>query len=135
MAKGFVVLLTLGIAVVALGQTSADVSAKYRQVTSYELRPDVVMTHKYAADGPVCEMALERRQKTETGSFFAASFSEEEVRQLVDELAPEAERGRNLTRHLNTTVDGVFITTEYTYENVVVHVYGITRPAPAGDKV
>jgi hypothetical protein len=58
-----------------------------------------------------------------------------EVRQLVDELAPEAERGRNLTRHLNTTVDGGFITTEYTYENVVVHVYGITRPAPAGDKV
>jgi hypothetical protein len=54
---------------------------------------------------------------------------------LVDELAPEAERGRNLTRHLNTTVDGGFITTEYTYENVVVHVYGITRPAPAGDKV
>ena len=31
MAKGFVVLLTLGIAVVALGQTSADVSTKYRQ--------------------------------------------------------------------------------------------------------
>jgi hypothetical protein len=31
MAKGFVVLLTLGIAVVVLGQTSADVSAKYRQ--------------------------------------------------------------------------------------------------------
>jgi len=116
MAKGFVVLLTLGIAVVALGQTSADVSAKYRQVTSYELRPDVVMTPKYAADGPVCEMAPERRQKTETGIFFAACFSEEEVRQLVDELAPEAERGRNLTRHLNTTVDGVFITTEYTYE-------------------
>jgi hypothetical protein len=135
MAKGFVVLLTLGIAVVALGQTSADLSAKYRQVTSYELRPDVVMTPKYAADGQVCEMALERRQKTETGIFFAASFSEEEVRQLVDELAPEAERGRNLTRHLNTTVDGGFITTEYTYENVVVHVYGITRPAPAGDKV
>lgn len=135
MAKGFVVLLTLGVAVVALGQTSADVSAKYRQITSYELRPDVVMTPKYAADGQVCEMALERRQKTETGIFFAASFTEEEVRQLVDELAPEAERGRNLTRHLNTTVDGGFITTEYTYENVVVHVYGITRPAPGGDKV
>jgi len=135
MAKGFVVLLTLGIAAVALGQTSADLSAKYRQVTSYELRPDIVMTPKYAADGQVCEMVLERRQKTETGIIFAASFSEEEVRQLVDELAPEAERGQNLTRHLNTRVDGGFITTEYTYENVLVHVYGITRPAPAGDKV
>ena len=70
-------LQTLGIAVVALGQTSADVSAKYRQVTSYEQRPDVVMTPKYAADGQVCEMALARRQKTETGIFFAASFTEE----------------------------------------------------------
>jgi hypothetical protein len=136
MFKGaFVVLLVLGIATVVWGQSSADLSAKYRQITSYELRPDVVMTPKYAADGQVCEMVLEKRQKTDAGMVFGVAFSESEVKTLVDELVPESERGRDLTKPLNTTVDGGFLTTEYSYENVHVRVYGITRPAPAGDRV
>ncbi|MGO9862202.1 MAG: hypothetical protein ACLPLR_01215 [Terriglobales bacterium] len=136
MAKAWVFfLITLVVGTVVLGQTSADLNAKYRQITSYELRPDIVVTPKYATDGQVCEMAIERRQRTETGIVFAAPFSEHEVRQFMDELVPEAERGRNLTKTLNTRVDGGFITTEYTYENVVVRMYGITRPAPAGDRV
>jgi len=135
MAKGaFVLFLMIGIAAIAWGQTSADLSAKYRQVTSYELRPGIVMTPKYAADGQVCEMVLERRQKTETGVVFGVSFSEKEVKELVDQLVPEAKRGQNLTKLLNMSVDGGFVTTEYTYEHVLVRVYGITRPAP-GDRV
>jgi len=136
MAKGAcAIFLTLGIATIVWGQSSADLTAKYRQVFSYELRPDVLMTPRYAADGQVCEMVLEKRQKTETGMVFGVSFSEKEVKELVDELVPEAERGRNLTRRLNTTVVGDFITTEYSYENVFVRLHGITRPAPAGDRV
>jgi hypothetical protein len=136
MFKGaFVVLMMLGIAAIVWGQSSADLSAKYRQITSYELRPDVVMTPKYAVDGQVCEMVLEKRQKTDIGVVFGVSFSDKEVKSLVDELVPEAERGRDLTKPLNTTVDGGFMTTEYNYENVHVRVYGITRPAPAGDRV
>jgi hypothetical protein len=136
MVKGLVFLLvTLGIGTVVFGQSSADLSAKYRQITSYELRPDVVMTPKYAADGQVCEMALEKRQKTKSGVVFGVSFSEKEVKGLVDEIVPETERGRDLTRALNSTVDGDFITTEYSYENILVRVYGVTRPAPGGDRV
>ena len=135
MAKGtFVLFILIGLAAIACGQTSADLSSKYRQVSSYELRPGIVMTPKYAADGQVCEMVLERRQKTETGVVFGVSFSEKEVKELVDQLVPQANRGRNLTKFLNVSVDGGFVTTEYTYENVLVRVYGITRPVP-GDRV
>jgi hypothetical protein len=136
MGKGLVLLLTtLGIGTAVLGQTSADLKAKYREITSYELRPDSVMTPKYATNGQVCEIAIERRQKTETDIVFAAPFSEHEVLQFIDELAPETERGRNLTRVLNENVDGDFITTTYTYENVLVRVYGIIRSAPGGNSV
>ena len=135
MGKGVAFLLMVGVGAVSLGQTSTDLSAKYRQITSYRLRPTALMTPRFAANGQVCEMVIERQQSTDTGIVFATSFSEEEIRQFVDELAPQAERGRDLTKHLNETVDGVFITTEYDYENVVVRVYGLTRPAPAGDKV
>jgi hypothetical protein len=124
-----------GIAATALGQTSADLGAKYRRVTSFEVRPGILMTPRYAVDGQVCEMVVERRHKIETGINFGDLLSKELVKELVDELVPEAERGKNLTEILNTSVDGGFITTEYTYENVLVRVYGITRPAPAGDRV
>jgi hypothetical protein len=66
--------LVAGIVSIAWGQTSADLSAKYRPVTSYEVRPGVVMTPSYAADGQVCEMVLEKRQKSENGVVFSTSF-------------------------------------------------------------
>jgi hypothetical protein len=85
--------------------------------------------------GQVCEMALERQQNTDEGIVFAATFSEHEVSQFINELAPKAERGRNLTRALNENVDGDFITTTYAYENILVRVYGIIRSAPGGNSV
>jgi len=134
MAKICILLLTLVAA--ALGQTSADLSAKYPHVTAYKVRPDVLMTARFAADGQVCEMTLEKRQKTDAGIVFGDTFSEQEVQSLVDDLVPEGGRGRNLTKALNGTVDGSFMTTEYTYENVLVRVYGLTRPSgAAGDRV
>jgi len=128
---GFVLLFTLGIAPAAQSQTSADLSVKYRQITSYEVRPTVVMTPKYAPDGQVCEMIVEKRPKTETGIVFAFSFTEKEWKDVVDQLISAAERGKDLTERLNTSVDGGFITADYTYENVLIRVQGITRPEPA----
>jgi hypothetical protein len=135
MDKRLFLLLVIGIAAIGHGQTSDDLSARYRPITVYQLRPDVTMTPQYADDGQVCEMALERQQNTDEGIVFAAPFSEHEVSQFINELAPEAERGRNLTRALNENVDGDFITTTYTYENVLVRVYGIIRSAPGGNSV
>ncbi len=65
---------------------------------------------------------------------FDFSFSEKNVKELVGELVPEAERGKNLTKFLNTSVRR-FITTDDAYENILIRVYGITRPEPAGDMV
>src|SRR5215472_13030805 len=126
MVKTWIVFLTVVAA--AWGQTSADLSAKFPHVTAYMVRPDVLMTARFSDDDQVCEMTLEKRQKTATGIVFGSTFSEKEVRSLMDDLVPENERGRNLTRPLNATIDGGFITTEYTYENVLVRVNGITRP-------
>jgi hypothetical protein len=134
MPKICVLLLTLFIS--AFGQTSGDLSAKYAHVTAYSVRPNVLMTARFAADGQVCEMTLEKRQKTNTGIVFGSTFSEQEVLSLMDELVPENERGRNLTPALNGTVTGGFMTEEYTYENVLFHVDGITRPeGAAGNRV
>jgi hypothetical protein len=76
-----------------------------------------------------------KAHKTDKEINFGSFFSEKEVKELVDELVPQSERGKDLNELLNTSVRGGFITTEYTYENVLVRVYGTTRPEPAGDMV
>ena len=134
MAKVCILLLTL--VAFALGQTSADLNAKYPHVTAYEVRPNVLMTARFAVDGQVCEMILEKRQKTDTRIVYGDTFSETEVKSLMDDLVPEDVRGRNLTPVLNGDITGGFINTEYTYENVLFRIDGITRPAgAAGDRV
>ena len=122
------VLLTIAAVASSFGQSSQDFRARFREVVSYEIRPGVLMTPKYAQDGQVCEMALEKRQKTETGITFGPSFSEEEVKTLVNQLVPEKQRGKGQTEFLNSFINGGFITTEYRYENILVSVHGVTRP-------
>ena len=109
---------------------AADLGAKYRKITSYEVGPGIVMTPRYAQDGQVCEMIVEKRAKTDKDTIFASSFAEKEWKDAVDELVPPSERGKDVTGLLNTTVDGGFITADYTYEKVRIRVQGVTRPKP-----
>ena len=124
-------ILLLALAVAALGQTSVDLNAKYPNVIVFRVRPHVLMTARFATDGQVCEMTLERGQRTDTSIPYDDSFSNEEVHSLVDDLAPEGQRGRDLTGRFQGTIEGLGYTTVYTYENVLVHVYG-TRQVGAG---
>jgi hypothetical protein len=127
---GVVLVLVLGLAATAEAQTSADLGAKYRQIISYELRPGVVMTPRYAPNGQVCEMVVEKRAQNEAGIVFGFSFSDEERQQVVDQIVSPHERGKDDTDRLSTTVDGGFITSNYTYDNVKIRVQGVTRPNP-----
>jgi hypothetical protein len=120
--------LLLTLVVTALGQTSADLSAKYPHFTAYKIGPDLLMTPKFAADGQVCEMAIEKRHLADKRLDSVTLFPEREVRDVGESIVPEKERGRNLTPVLNGTVIGSDMTTEYTYENVLVRAYGDARP-------
>jgi len=57
LALGVIGVLTASVA----GQTSDNLVAKYPAISAYEVRPGILMTAKYAGDGQVCEMVLERR--------------------------------------------------------------------------
>jgi hypothetical protein len=139
----FIILLILGTALLSRSQSAADLSAKYPVVTAYEVRPGIMMTPLYASNGQVCEMVLERHTtntETKTVMNFDSPLSKDLVKELVDELAPPSERGKQLTGIENwfgsVTVDGPFIVTKYNYENVVVEVNGIKHDsAPGSDMV
>jgi len=74
------------------GQTAFDFSAKYPTVSAYEVRPGVLMTAKYAANGQVCEMTLQRHYSPNQPDADTTIPAKQE-RELINELAPESARG------------------------------------------
>ncbi|HTU36309.1 MAG TPA: hypothetical protein VMF66_21090 [Candidatus Acidoferrum sp.] len=111
------------------GQTAAGFQSKYQQVISYRIRPGVLARPAYTSGGRVCKVVVEKEPIDNGEIVFGSSFSHAEAEEIVNELAPAAERGRNLTGPLNTTIDGGFVETDYSYEHIVVREFGVTRPA------
>jgi hypothetical protein len=101
--------------------------SKYKSVEAYEIQPGILMMPSYTRDGQVCEIGLEKRHYSRelirTGS---ASFSNEEIDKLVDELAPESVRGPRTSAAAgrnSITIGSQIITATRNYENVAVSVY------------
>jgi hypothetical protein len=113
------------LSVPALGQNSADFEAKYGPpIKAFEVRPGVLMTARYAADGRVCEMVLER-QNTPGPSVKLTSILEERlVEELIDELVPVAERGERSRFYGLTLLSGRSGQTNYSYEKVTIALVG-----------
>jgi hypothetical protein len=55
------------------------------------------MTPRYAQDGQVYEMIVEKRAKTDEDIIFGSSFAEKEWKDVVDELVPPRKRGKDAT--------------------------------------
>ena len=69
-----------------------DLFSKYKAVEAYEIRPGILMIPRYADDGKVCEIGLQPLRYTPDGVLVIPSLSRQTIDQIVDELAPEAER-------------------------------------------
>src|SRR5208337_2172246 len=113
------------IAVFASGQTSDNLAGKYPAISAYQVRPGILMTAKYAGDGQVCQMVLERRytpDQTDADSTIPGKLED----QLIDELAPTTERGSSASgRWLNNSfVAGGVTHRERDFENVLIEIDG-----------
>jgi hypothetical protein len=116
-------LLSLGLvlALTLRSQSLAELNAKYPVVTSYEVRPGILMTPKYSTDGQVCQMSIERQRGTRSGVMFDSFMSDKLVKEIVDELAPRSERGEpRLGREdvFGVVRTGGMTTNMHGYENI-----------------
>ena len=113
--------LGLVLALALRSQSVADLNAKYPVVTSYEVRPGILMTPKYSADGQVCQMSIERQRGTRSGVMLDSFMSDKLVKEILDELAPRSERGKpRLGREGDAAIvtTGGMTTSGHAYENI-----------------
>ena len=84
-------LLTLSLLIIGLAQTRNDLSHKYGN-PSFEVRPNVWMAAKFTDDGQTCELIIRERNNCRAGRIFLRSV--DGIKELLDELAPKAQRGK-----------------------------------------
>jgi hypothetical protein len=110
--------------------------SKYRRVEAYEVRPGILMMPRYAADGQVCEIAIQKDHYSSGTIQYDATLPREVVIQIFDELAPPAERGPQTINDELARLSlyaGASVTWFLDYKNVSLDV---SRPASSpGDIV
>ena len=109
------------------GQTATELTAKYGSAhDSYEVRPGVFMTVKFAPDGRACQQSIEKRHVRASGTIDLDStfMSSDVTKPIIDELAPRNQRGNESKFSGETLIIGGGGTTSYEYDNVLITYYG-----------
>ena len=103
----------------------------YRRLEVYEIRPGVLAMPKYADDGELCQVSIEKlhiqQNVVELG---VPTMSRETVLKMIDELAPPSERGKAISQLAGfdyiDVINGTADVSAANYENVLVQIHGST---------
>jgi hypothetical protein len=101
--------------------------AKYKAVEAYEIRPGILMMPRYAADGQVCEIGLEKLHYSPEIVRLESNLSRPEISQIFEELVPTAERGPKPKNPIERGMDnfgGNSLVSDEEYEKVSIQIYG-----------
>lgn len=113
--------------------------SRYKSIETYEIRPGILMMPKYAEDGQVCEITLEKHHYSDNTARLDSTIPHEVITQIADELAPASERGpltMNTGKEYLSAYGGNGITTFADYQNNSIRIFGIASPiTSAGDIV
>ena len=95
--------------------------SKYKRVEAYEVRPGILMMPRYAANGQVCMIVLQKEHYVDGVADLDSTLPREVVTQIFDELVPPRERGPLTTNKefdRLSVYTGNGVTSLHDYENV-----------------
>lgn len=104
-----------------------DTFSQFKSLETYQIRPGILMMPRYTDDGHVCEITLEKHHFYDDTANLNLTIPRETFVQLIDELVPPTERGRqtmNFGREYMSAYSGQGVTTFAEYENVSIDIYG-----------
>jgi hypothetical protein len=124
MKKPILLILVFGLAFPSFAQSATELSAKYPVVTSYEVRPGILMTARFTAEGQACKMSFAIQHNQKHRLYLDSLMSEKMATDIADELVPPSVRGKELNEPFQpsglTVVAGQAVMKFYKYENVVM---------------
>lgn len=109
---------------------------RYKVVEAYQIRPGILMMPRYAVEGQVCEIGLEKLHYSPEMIRLDSDLSRQEISQILDELVPSPERGPKPIGRVEqgrTTVSGRGMIGDEEYQNVSIRIFGRFSPADGKD--
>jgi hypothetical protein len=125
MTKAVLVLGFIGTVFFAVHPERENLS-RLKRVEAYEVRPGIVALPRYAADGQICEIALEKLHHSAGTIRLDPSLTSTEVDQIADQLVPSDERGPKPKDPLERgggSLSGKTMETSEEYQNISIHTY------------
>jgi hypothetical protein len=108
------------------GQTEQQLQSRLKRIAAFEVRAGIDVFPQFTSEGSVCQMVVEKREYLDSGNFdFDKTIPTALATQLVDELAPPSERGKQ-SKYLSpeSYIGGGASFIKQDYENVSVAMYG-----------
>jgi hypothetical protein len=110
---------------------------KYKAVDAYEIRPGILIMPRYASDGQICEIGIEKRHYSPELIDFDSYLERNEIDNILEELAPVNERGAILKENkadlfIQDGSDSIIIRK---YENITIKYYYQEMPKSANKKI
>jgi hypothetical protein len=116
--------LLLLLVAIGVAQTRNDFRSKYNDPV-YDIRPNVWMSAKFAEDGQTCEVVIKEQNNCRVGAILLRS--ETGIKELLDDLAPESQRGKLINHSELAAGCCIGFTDEYT--NVTVNLNEQAQPS------
>ena len=111
---------------------------KYKKIEAYEVRAGILMLPSYTSDDRLCEIGLQKLHYTPELIRLEPSLNRKDLDQLIDEFAPEAEKGKRIEEAGRPTairIGNSFVTTQE-FENISIQIYSSVPERPRkGDTV
>jgi hypothetical protein len=112
--------------------------SRLKRVEAYEVRPGIVALPRYAADGQICEVALEKLHHSAGAIRLDPTLTSTEVDQIADQLVPSDERGPKpkglLEQGIGSLVGNSMMTSDE-YQNISIQTYRPIVGTPTKDKI
>lgn len=114
-----------------------DFESRYPRFESYQIRPGVFATPRYAETGILCAVSIEKRHVQGDTVDLGSTIQHKVALEIIDELAPPSERGKatmQLAGHdYIDLINGSSTVSIAEYENVSVQIHGTSTHATITD--
>jgi hypothetical protein len=110
-----------------LSSQGPSFSSRYTRVESYEIRPGVLATPVYSANGALCQVSFEQSHVQKDAVHLQTEMPHDLVLEIINELAPPEARGKPKW-HIGEyeyldLVSGTSTTSVAEYDNVSVQIF------------
>ncbi len=129
MIKNF---LSIGIAIALFvaAKPQSERFSKYKAIEAYEIRPGVMAMPRYSENGNLCKIDLERLKFSSGNMALGSMLSQDEIKEIADDLVPASERGRSLPDQSHTSWEGQSTVTYEEFENISIEIYSALSLKP-----